>query len=166
MTTNDAPAVTLRLIEPSDDPELARILRDTMAEFGVSGPGTAHADPEVDHLSTAFASAGSRYFVLECEGVPVGGGGIAPLRGGQPGVCELQKMYLRPHLRGRGLGKLLLMTCLEAAREMGYHTCYLETMSHMAAARGLYEKLGFKLACEPMGDTGHGKCDTWYARGL
>ena len=45
-------------------------------------------------------------------------------------------------------------------------TAYLETLAGMTVARKLYESLGFKQVHAPMGCTGHGGCDTWYAREL
>ncbi len=44
------------------------------------------------------------------------------------------------------------------AREMGYRTCYLETLAPMDRARDLYERFGFPPLEIPMGDTGHLGC--------
>ena len=37
----------------------------------------------------------------------VGGAGYAPLTGGDPGTCELRKMYFFPELRGLGIQEWL-----------------------------------------------------------
>ena len=95
----------------------------------------------------------------------VGGGGVGALTG-EPGVCELRKMYFLPEVRGKGAGRRLLETCLAAARDLGYQNCYLETLTGMDAAQRLYESLGFTRLDGAMGATGHFGCDRWYARPL
>jgi putative acetyltransferase len=53
-----------------------------MPEFGACGSGFAINDPEVDWMTRAYAAPRSAYFVVEREGVVEGGGGVAPLEGG------------------------------------------------------------------------------------
>ena len=91
---------------------------------------------------------------------------MAHLAGADDDVCELRKMYVLREGRGLGLGRTLLDTCLAAARELAYGTCYLETLEHMRAARRLYEAYGFQSLAAPMGHTGHFGCDNWYALDL
>lgn len=158
----------VRRIERRDDPEVARLIRTVMPEFGASGPGFAILDPEVDAMSAAYSEPGAAYWVVLDRGRVVGGGGYARLAGSdeREAVCELRKMYFLHELRGAGLGARLLQMCLEHARTDGYRLCYLETLEHMTQARRLYERFGFeRLAC-PRGNTGHFGCDVWYARAL
>jgi putative acetyltransferase len=75
-------------------------------------------------------------------------------------------MYFLPAARGRGAGAAMMERCLEAARELGFRQCYLETLSGMDAAMKLYERSGFRRIDAPMGDTGHGGCNTFYLRAL
>ena len=158
---------TFRPIRPEDDAAVAEIIRKVMPEFGADGPGFAIHDPEVDHMSAAYSGPGAAYFVVAEEGGRVlGGAGIAALAGGEPGVCELRKMYFLPEVRGLGQGETLLRHCLGVAHALGYRTCYLETLTGMDQAIRLYTKLGFKPLCAPLGRTGHGGCDHWFAREL
>ena len=106
------------------------------------------------------------YFVVEQDGVVVGGAGIAPLEGGDAGTCELRKMYFLPQARGRGAGAAMMQRCLQAARDAGFRQCYLETLGGMDAAMKLYERSGFTRIDGPMGATGHGGCNTFYLRAL
>jgi putative acetyltransferase len=152
----------LRPITAADDPVVANVIRTVMPEFGASGPGFAIHDPEVDWMSRAYAGPRAAYFVIEREGRVLGGGGIAPLAGGDEGTCELRKMYFLREGRGLGLGERLLRHCLEAARGFGYRACYLETLGGMDAAVRLYEKLGFRRLERPVGATGHYSCDRYY----
>ena len=156
----------IRPIEPRDDAGMASIIRTVMPEFGATGCGFAINDPEVDWMSRAYAQPRCAYFVVEDEGVVLGGGGIAPLEGGDAATCELRKMYFLPAARGRGAGAAMMERCLEAARELGFRQCYLETLSGMDAAMKLYERSGFRRIDAPMGDTGHGGCNTFYLRAL
>ena len=159
--------LSFRPIRPEDDPAVAAIIRRVMPEFGADGPGFAIHDPEVDHMSAAYSEPGSAYFVVVDEqDRVVGGAGIAALEGGEPGVCELRKMYFLEETRGQGMGETLLRHCLSVAQDLGYRTCYLETLSGMDQAIRLYGKLGFKPLCAPLGRTGHGGCDHWFAREL
>ena len=160
-------SLSFRPIRPEDDAAVASIIRAVMPEFGAGGSGFAIHDAEVGAMSSAYAAPGAAYFVVEDDrGRVVGGGGFAKLEGGEAGVCELKKMYFLPQARGTGMGEKLLRHCLEAARQAGYRTMYLETLTGMDAAMKLYAKVGFQPLCAPMGSTGHHGCDRWYAMEL
>jgi putative acetyltransferase len=156
----------LRPIEPRDDVEIARIIRTVMPEFGATGSGFAINDPEVDWMSRAYTEPRCTYFVVERDGMVVGGGGVAPLVGGDDRTCELRKMYFLPEARGIGAGAAMMQRCLQAARGFGFQQCYLETLRGMDAAMRLYERSGFQRIDGPLGDTGHGGCNAFYLREL
>ena len=159
--------LTFRPIRPEDDAAMAAVIRAVMPEFGADGPGFALHDPEVDHMAEAYGIPGATYFVVvDAVGRVVGGAGVAPLVGVDPGVCELRKMYFLPEARGQGAGEALLRLCLAVAGDLGHRTCYLETLTGMDQALRLYWKLGFQSLCAPLGRTGHGGCDQWFAREL
>lgn len=156
----------LRPIEPRDDAQVATVIRAVMPEFGADGPGFAIHDPEVDHMSAAYAGARKAYFVVEIGGAVVGGAGIAPLEGGDAETCELRKMYFLPEARGTGAASRLMRLCLDAARREGFTRCYLETLTGMDAAQAVYLRHGFTRIDAPMGGTGHFSCDRFYLRSL
>lgn len=156
----------LRPIEPADDAAVAAVIRTVMPEFGAVGDGFAINDPEVDLMHRAYSASRSAYFVLEHGGRVIGGGGVAPLAGGPADTCELRKMYFLPEARGLGAGRALMALCLRTAREFGFRRCYLETLCGMDAAIRLYERSGFQRLPAPLGDTGHGGCNTFYALDL
>ena len=120
--------VVIRNIRPPDNPFLAKIVKDTLAEFGANRPNTVYYDPTTDALYELFQKKGAAYFVAEVNEEIVGGGGIYPTDGLPAGTCELVKMYLLPHARGTGLGRTLIEKCLATAREYGYKQVYLESM--------------------------------------
>ena len=72
------PNIHIRNIQPSDNPELAVIVRNTLTEFGANVPGTVFFDPTTDALFELFQTPKSAYFVAEADGKLLGGGGIYP----------------------------------------------------------------------------------------
>ena len=64
------------------------------------------------------------------------------------GAASIRLLAVAPANRGRGYGRLLTQACLDRARELSIPTIFLFTGTFMAAARQLYEKLGFKRAPE------------------
>ncbi|MEM9382270.1 MAG: helix-turn-helix domain-containing GNAT family N-acetyltransferase [Planctomycetota bacterium] len=155
--------VVLRPIKRSDQVGMARIVRDGLTEFGAIGAGCSIHDEEIDRLQRAYAADGAGYFVAARNGDLLAGAGFARLHGASDqSTCELRKMFAAPEARGLGIGRLLLEHCLDAARNAGYRTCYLETLIRMQQARALYEKLGFRRLDGPVGETGHFACDCWY----
>lgn len=155
-------AFTIRPIETRDDDAVAHVIRTVMPSFGADGPGFAIGDPEVDHMTAAYAQPRCAYFVVELDGRVAGGAGIAPLENGESDVCELRKMYFLPEARGIGAGTAMMQRCLDAAREAGFGRCYLETLTGMDGAQALYLRSGFARLCAPMGGTGHFSCDRFF----
>jgi putative acetyltransferase len=112
-----------------------------LREHGLT-PDPAATDADLYRLEPAYARAGGSFDVLvDARGVVVGTVGLFPLGAGR---CELRKMYLAPELRGRGLGKRLLLHALERARQLGFRRVELETASVLRAAIRLYESFGFR----------------------
>jgi putative acetyltransferase len=160
------PNISLRPIRPSDNAAIAGVIRSTLMEFGAARPGTVYYDESTDRLSKIFDAAGAMYYIAEQDGAVVGGAGIYPTDGLDHATCELVKMYLLPHLRGQGVGRMLMDACLGFAGECGYTQVYLETMPELAQAIVLYEKMGFVRLPAPMGHTGHFGCGIWMLREL
>ena len=159
----------LRRLRKSDNAAIAELIRQVMTEFAAVGEGYSIGDAEVQDMYGNYRPADSCYLVIEQTGTRPqiqGGGGIAPLAGGPAHTCELRKMFFLPELRGRGLGRRLLQRLLQEARDRGYRQCYLETLSRMSAAIGLYRASGFRELDGPWGATGHHQCDCWFALDL
>ena len=153
--------VSIRNIQPADNEALAKVIRNTLAEFGANHPGTVYYDTATDTLSDVFQKKGSTYFVAERDNKIIGGGGIYPSDGLPADTCELVKMYLLPEARGIGLGKTLIEKCLAFAKEFGYKNVYLESMPELKKALTIYEKFGFDYLKGPLGNTGHFGCELW-----
>ncbi len=158
--------IFIRPIRQSDNPFLAKIIRDTLAEFGANHPGTVYYDPTTDALFELFQKERSLYNVVELDGEIVGGGGIYPTAGLSEDTCELVKMYLLPKARGLGLGKQMIQRCIEQAKENGFRNIYLETMNELSQALKVYEQMGFVYLDGPMGNSGHFGCPLWMLKSL
>lgn len=148
----------IRAIRKADNPSLARVIRKVLVDLGAPKVGTALADTSLDSMFETYQGKRRVYFVVEEKGIILGGAGIAALKNYDGNICELQKMYFLDSARGKGLGKLMLSRCLEAASSFSFESCYLETMSYMMAAQNLYKKFGFQYLDGPLGDTGHFSC--------
>ena len=59
-------------------------------------------------------------------------------------ICELRKMYLLKHVRGKGLGQCILNYAIEIAKKNHYKKIVLETISPLKEAISLYRNNGFK----------------------
>lgn len=150
-----------RLIEPTDNVEIARVIRGALEEFGVNQPGTVYTEPTTDHLYELFRQEKSIYWIAEDNAQIIGGCGIFPTEGLPEGYGELVKLYLQRDARGQGIGKELMLKSIQSAKEMGYTHLYLESLPELNQAVELYKKVGFQLLPNRMGDSGHFACDLW-----
>ena len=80
---NSLSEITIRPIQAGDNPKLALIIRNTLAEFGAANPGTVFFDPTTDALFELFQAGKSAYFVAE---IKLGRIGQAQQPGGQANV--------------------------------------------------------------------------------
>jgi putative acetyltransferase len=159
-------SVTIRAINKDDNQELAKIIRASLEEFNVPKIGTVYSDPTTDNLYALFTTAGSLYFVVEEDGVLLGGCGIYPTSGLEEDCAELVKLYLSSSARGKGLGKQLLETCFTAAKELGYNKLYLESFPQLEKAVSMYIKAGFYHIDHALGNSGHHACTIWMLKDL
>jgi putative acetyltransferase len=159
-------SINIRNIHKNDNPTLAKIVKDTMAEFGVNRPNTVYYDPTTNALFELFQKEKAIYNVVEINGEIVGGAGVYPTDSLPDDTCELVKMYLVPKARGLGLGRILIEKCLQQAKDLGYKKIYLESMPELKQALKVYAKFGFEYLKGPMGNSGHTGCDLWMLKEL
>lgn len=164
-TTNSI-TMLIREIQQKDNESIAKVIRTIFHELDAPKLGTAYADPILDTLYEVYQAPRSVYYVVELEGKVVGGCGVAPLENAEVSVCELQKMYFAPEIRGFGYAEKIIKKCLEFAKTQGFEICYLETLSFMTAAQKLYKRIGFEHIEGPMGSTGHSSCEVWMTKNI
>lgn len=158
-------SIEIRPIKKKDNHPTAEMIRYVLTEQNAPKTGTAYEDKALDDLHKTYDKPRAEYFVLIENDEIIGSAGIQALDNDE-NVCELQKMYFRPKARGRGLGRQMMETCLEFARQNGYKFCYIETLPSMMAAQKLYLKTGFEYIDYRMGNTGHYSCSVWMLKTL
>ena len=156
----------IREIQPNDNPDIAKVIRQVFIDNNLPKIGTAFADIYLDTLFEVYNTPKSIYFIVENENQVIGGCGIAQLENSKENICELQKMYFLPKARGIGMGFKMMELCLQKANEFGFESVYLETLPEMLDAQKLYKKVGFEYLSEPKGNTGHCTCPIWMLKKL
>ena len=96
----------------------------------------------VSGFINTFDAARERCWIAERKGKRLGAVFLVKKSGDQ---AQLRLLLVEPAARGLGLGKRLVRECVRFARRCGYRKVVLWTQSELAAARGIYEKAGFRL---------------------
>lgn len=158
--------MTIRKIEEKDNEAIAEIIRSSFVENKIDHlEGVSLHDPSLSRLSDFYVGNQMGYWVVEANGIIVGGAGIYPLDG-EDGVCEMQKLYFSRKVKGMGMGRRMIAFILEKASEMKYKQCYIETLDELKDAVKLYESFGFVHLPESLGNTGHSSCNICMLRTL
>ncbi len=98
-------------------------------------------DQELAGLPGDYAPPDGRLLMAEYRGQLAGCVALHKL---EFGICEMKRLYLRPQLRGRGLGRTLAETVIAEARLIGYRKMRLDTVNPvMPNAVAMYRRLGF-----------------------
>ncbi len=70
--------------------------------------------------------------------------GCAMMREMEPGIVEIQRVFVTDDARGLGVGKALTKALLDQAKEDGHKTARLDTGHGLVEAISLYENMGFQ----------------------
>ncbi len=92
-----------------------------------------------------YRSEGGDAFLARLDGRTVGAVAVKEL--GEDGF-EFCKMIVTSEARGHGLGRALVQTCLDFARDQGNRPLYLQSFNELDVALGLYRKMEFE-DCPP-----------------
>ena len=133
------PTIEIRSLQSGDDATAFRTLNEEwIARFFTLEARDIEtlSDPE-----TTILRKGGAIFMVYADGLPVGCAALIPLASG---VFELSKMAVSPHLRGRGLGRRLLLHAIAQARTLGATSLFLGSNTRLADAVHLYESVGFR----------------------
>ena len=129
--------MTIRPATPADADLIGLLLHDFNREFDEPTPSPGVLAERMARLM------GQDTAVLLADDV-----GLAVLRM-RPAIWSagmeayLAELYVRPHHRGRGLGRALLEAAMDRARSQGADRIELGTSEDDVAARHLYEACGF-----------------------
>ncbi len=109
------------------------------SNYGLSFDIEAMVASDLDERSKFYPPQG-RFYVVRQGPDYVGVGCLKRLT---PTIAEVQRMYVKPHVRGAGAGRRLVERLLADARAMGYEGVRLESLKFLAAAHALYRSVGF-----------------------
>lgn len=108
-----------------------------------------------DELRRMYPEPGSNHFRLDPNEVAPGRGAFLVARvDGRPAACgavrlleggdaEVKRMFARPEMRGRGVGRAVLAALEAEARRLGAARLVLETGVRQREAIALYRSAGF-----------------------
>jgi ribosomal protein S18 acetylase RimI-like enzyme len=138
------PRATIRVATPADAPDVATVLRAFQAEYEEFAPEQQWWTGRIAHL---IETGDSAVMLLETDTTELPDG-VAYLRF-RPSLYQdapeayLAELYVRPELRGQGLGRRLLTAAMDHAVARGATYLDLSTTSADVAAVALYESMGF-----------------------
>ena len=98
-------------------------------------------DQELAGLPGDYAPPDGRLLIAEYRGQTAGCVALHKL---EAEICEMKRLYLRPQLRGRGVGRAMAEEAIAEARLIGYRRMRLDTVEPvMPNAVAMYRRLGF-----------------------
>ena len=109
------------------------------ASYGLSFDVDAMVTSDIEDRAKFYPPSGRFYVIRRGESHI----GVGCLKRITPSVAEIQRMYVQPHVRGVGVGRLLLQQLLSDARAIGYEAVRLESLQFLTAAHALYKSVGF-----------------------
>lgn len=154
----DGPNITVRRANTDDAKMLADLGARTFHE-------TFAADNSPEDMATYLAAAfnleqqtaelvedDSTFLIAEVDGLAAG---YAKLHAGQPpdGISgtkpiELVRLYVEKKWLGRGVGEVLMRTCLDEALRAGFDTIWLGVWERNSRAQAFYRKWDFRAVGE------------------
>jgi GNAT superfamily N-acetyltransferase len=141
------------LIRPAAPDELDEVGALTVEAYVAD----AHIAAEHSYTSilagTSARAAGAELYVAELDGRLVGTVTFCPPGSpyrevGGDGQGEFRMLGVLPQARGHGIARALVEHCFDRCRSLGLGELVLCTMAEMAAARALYDSMGFVRAPE------------------
>ena len=145
--------------------EVERLLRASSVEFGLANPRSEDArrcfecyfeelaarfpggfDLHADDAPAAeeFEAPAGCLIIARLFGEAVGCGALRPLA---PGVGEIKRMWISPRVRALGIGRRLLDSLEQVARERRLRIVRLDTNASLAEALSLYRNSGYREIC-------------------
>lgn len=134
-----------RAIFPDDTASVLTIWREFIANSPVNLDYQGN-DAEFAALPGKYAAPGGCVLLAERDDRIEG---CIALRAVSADICEMKRLYVRPHARGAHIGRDLVERLIAEARGVGYREMRLDVQAKFVSARKLYERFGFVTA-EPV----------------
>jgi len=136
--------------EPFDSADVRELTEAQQEEMRGLYEGEADIGPTRE--APMFVEPDGVFLVVrDADGSAIACGGVARFDDARG---ELKRMYVVPQVRGRGLGRRILVELEAEARRLGYRALVLETGDRQPEAVGLYESSGYeRIPCYPPYDS-------------
>jgi len=135
----------LRYARDDDADRIVALVSAVWGEYPGKTLVAANDMPELLAPASFYARCQGRFWVVEAGQFPGGEiiGTIALAPSKEPGVVELQKLYVAAGVRRNGLGSFLCHLVEREARERGAHAIELWSDVKLLDAHRRYERLGY-----------------------
>ena len=135
--------VILRHVRDDDAESIIALIDQVWSEYPNKILNAPVDMPELLAPATAYAKAGGCFWVIEARGEILGTVALKP-NPHDPGVVELQKMYVAHALRRNGLGTFLCSLVEREARDRGARAIDLWSDIKLLDAHRHYRRFGFE----------------------
>lgn len=88
-----------------------------------------------------FEPPDGRFYLVQSSSKIAGVGCLKKL---DMDIAEIQRMYVSPIFRGKGIGRVIVDRLIADARSIGYRQLKLESLKFLEAAHSLYRSVGFR----------------------
>jgi GNAT superfamily N-acetyltransferase len=109
-------------------------------EYGIDFDIAAMIEQDMAELDK-YMPPGGRLLLAQWEGQVAG---LACMRQLEAEIGEVKRMYVRPAMRRRGVGRALFGGLLDEARASGYRRVRLDSARYVVEAHALYRSCGFR----------------------
>lgn len=125
----------------NDIPSIKNVVFTVLIEYGLK-PDSTGKDKDLEDIEENYFNRNGYFGAVLNNNTKeiVGTFGLYTI---DKETCELRKMYLLKEARGKGIGKFMLTTAINIAKEKNYKKIILETISPLKEAISLYKKFGF-----------------------
>jgi aspartate racemase len=131
----------LELFEALPESEVAaQLLARYYEELAARFPGGFDVDRTVAAPSAELRPPSGCLLIVRLDGRAIGCGAVRKL---DETTAEIKRMWIDPAVRGRGIGRRLLIGLESAAARLGCQLVRLDTSSHLPEALGLYRSTGY-----------------------
>jgi putative acetyltransferase len=134
--------LVLRHARDDDAPRIVALIAAVWSEYPGKTLVAANDMPELLAPASTYAAQDGRFWVVEAGDEIIGTIALTPTA--EPGVVELQKLYVARNMRRNGLGSFLCRLVEHEARERDARAIELWSDIKLLDAHRRYERLGYR----------------------